>query len=129
MLLSRQATVSRRPFSSAPANITIKPRVLTRATPRPELPSTTNVARVCIPDLQWSIDNVDGKRLSVAIFTHLAATYGNKLTKEGAEEGLRLYGDVVQDAHARPGAHPNIELLMRVAQEGSSYELSVERTQ
>ncbi|GLC40052.1 hypothetical protein PLESTM_000986600 [Pleodorina starrii] len=119
---------TRRPSGVAPAAAVRISRTVPRALPRPQLPPTTDVVRVRIPELQWAIENVEGKRLSIAIYTHLANTYGGKLSREAAEEGLRLYGeDVVQDARQRPGAHPNIDLLFRVIQEEAAHDLLVER--
>ncbi len=68
-----------------------------------------------------------GKKASVAIYAHLAASYGGRLTVEAAAEGLRLYDEVVEDARNRPGAHPNIDLLLQVAQQGTAHELVVDR--
>ncbi|GIL80356.1 hypothetical protein Vretimale_12134 [Volvox reticuliferus] len=105
-------------------------RTIPKALPRPQLPPRTDVVRVRIPELQWSIENVEGKRLSIAIYTYLAEAYGGKLTEEAAQEGLRLYGaDIVQDAQKHPGAHPNIDLLFKVIEGDICHELLVERQQ
>ncbi|EFJ45709.1 hypothetical protein VOLCADRAFT_105806 [Volvox carteri f. nagariensis] len=124
-MLCRSAV--RRQSSAAPA--ARSSRTVPKASARPQLPPRTDVARVRIPELQWSIENVEGKRLSIAIFTHLAENFGGKLSIEAAQEGLKLYGeDIVQDARQRPGAHPNIDLLFRVIGEDSpSLELLVDR--
>ncbi|KAG2488404.1 hypothetical protein HYH03_013088 [Edaphochlamys debaryana] len=86
-----------------------------------------DIARVRIPALNWSVENVEGKKASVAIYAHLAAAHGGKLNVAAAQEGLRLYDEVVADARQRPGAHPNIDLLFKVEAEGASYDLAVER--
>lgn len=39
-------------------------RVL-KALPRSQLPPRTDVVRVRIPDLEWSIENVEGKRCAI----------------------------------------------------------------
>jgi hypothetical protein len=46
----------------------------------------------------------------------LARKYEGRLTLDAAQEGLALYAEVVADARARPGAHPNIDLLLGVLQ-------------
>ncbi|GLI65847.1 hypothetical protein VaNZ11_009477, partial [Volvox africanus] len=102
-------------------------RTIPKASPRPQLPPRTDVFRVRIPELEWSIENVEGKRLSVAIYTHLAEVYAGKLTEQAAREGLTLYGDdIVQDAQKRPGAHPNIDLLFKIIEGGVCHDLLVE---
>lgn len=55
-----------------------------------------------------------GKKASVAIYAHLAQKYGGSLSAAAAQEGLSLYDEVVADAKARPGAHPNIDILFEV---------------
>lgn len=55
-----------------------------------------------------------GKKASVAIYAHLAQKYGGSLSPAAAQEGLSLYDEVVADAKARPGAHPNIDILFEV---------------
>jgi hypothetical protein len=55
-----------------------------------------------------------GKKASVAIYNHLALKYDGRLTPAAASEGLQLYAEVVDDAKARPGAHPNIDILLQV---------------
>ena len=92
------------------------------------LPSTSHVTRVWIPATGWQVDNVDGKRASVAIYCHLASTFSQRLGKEAAKRGLELYGEYVAEAQAHPGSHPNIDLLLQVlAADGrTEYELLVE---
>lgn len=55
-----------------------------------------------------------GKKASVAIYAHLAQKYNGSLNAAAAQEGLSLYDEVVADAKARPGAHPNIDILFDV---------------
>ncbi|KAG2425455.1 hypothetical protein HXX76_013665 [Chlamydomonas incerta] len=87
----------------------------------------TDVAAVRIPALGWQVPNVEGKKASVAIYAHLASKYGGKLNAAAAQEGLALYDEVVADARARPGAHPNIDLLLQVIADGSSHQLVVDK--
>jgi hypothetical protein len=45
-----------------------------------------------------TIPNAPGKKASVAIYAHLAAKYGGKITADAAREGLELYGEYVEEA-------------------------------
>ena len=87
----------------------------------------SDVQRVRIPSANWSVENVEGKKASVAIYAHLSAKHGGRLGKAAALEGLQLYDEVVADARQRPGAHPNIDLLLKVAEEDLSLDLVVDR--
>ncbi|KAL6753699.1 hypothetical protein V8C86DRAFT_2721165 [Haematococcus lacustris] len=78
------------------------------------LPGIEHVRAIRIPRLSIEIPNVEGKKASVAIYNHLAQKYNGKLSEAAASEGLQLYAEVVEDAKNRPGAHPNIDLLLRV---------------
>lgn len=91
-----------------------------------KLPSAAAVQRVLLPGAGHSIDNVDGKRASVAIYSYLAQRYGGRLTKDAAAEGVALYDEVVEDARRRPGAHPNIDLLLRVMEQDLALDIVVE---
>jgi hypothetical protein len=57
-----------------------------------------------------------GKKASVAIYAHLAQKYGNSLNQAAAQEGLTLYDEIVADAKAHPGSHPNIDILLDMLQ-------------
>lgn len=57
-----------------------------------------------------------GKEASVAIYAHLAQKYGGSLNQAAAQEGLSLYDEIVADAKAHPGSHPNIDILLDVLQ-------------
>ncbi|KAG2440675.1 hypothetical protein HYH02_010254 [Chlamydomonas schloesseri] len=92
-----------------------------------KLAPITDVAAVRIPTLNWQVPNVEGKKASVAIYAHLASKYGGQLNPAAAAEGLELYDEVVADARARPGAHPNIDLLLQVIADGSSHQLVVDK--
>mmetsp|Transcript_32374 Transcript_32374/g.82211 ORF Transcript_32374/g.82211 Transcript_32374/m.82211 type:complete len:118 (-) Transcript_32374:290-643(-) len=91
------------------------------------LPSTDGVKAVRIPQLQWEIKPQPGKMASVAIYSYLAQAYGGQLNSAAADKGLALYDEVVADAVARPGAHPNIDLLFKVKSEGLSVDIVVDK--
>lgn len=63
---------------------------------------------------------------SVRIYAHLAATHGGKITPAAAAKGLELYDEHVADARARPGAHPNIDILFKVIADNSSLDVLTE---
>jgi hypothetical protein len=64
-----------------------------------------------------SYPTLAGKKASVSIYAHLATKYGGSLSTAAAQEGLDLYDEVVADVKARPGAHPNIDILFDVLQQ------------
>lgn len=78
------------------------------------LPSIESIKAVTLQPINHTIPNAPGKKASVAIYSHLASKYGGKLTAEAAEEGLQLYDEVVAEAKAQPGSHPNIDILLDV---------------
>jgi hypothetical protein len=53
---------------------------------------------VTLQPVNHSIPNAPGKKASVAIYAHLAAKYGGKITADAAQEGLELYGEYVKEA-------------------------------
>lgn len=66
----------------------------------------------------------------MAIYNHLAQTYNGALTAAAAQEGLDLYDEVVADARAHRGSHPNIDILLDVLQQPDdkqSISIQVER--
>lgn len=92
-----------------------------------KLPPITGITRVRVPATWHTVENVEGKKASVAIYAHLAEQYGGQLNAAAAAEGLQLYDEYVQEAKDIPGSHPNIDILLKVADEGLSLDLVVER--
>eukprot|EP00798_Chlamydomonas_sp_ICE-L_P018782 gene18782-25322_t len=69
-----------------------------------------------------------GKMASVSIYGYLADKYNGVLGAEAVAEALELYSEeVVADAVARPGAHPNIDILLE-AQKSDGEAMRVEVT-
>jgi len=58
-----------------------------------------------------SIENRAGSQGALAIYNHLAQTYG-AITPEAAAKGLELFAEHVDEARANPGRHPNIDRLL-----------------
>lgn len=93
-----------------------------------KLPPISGIRRVTVPALDnYAIDNVEGKKASVAIFHHLAQEFGGKLTPAAAQLGLELYGEYVEEAKQQPGSHPNIDLLLRVVEQGLTLDVVCEQ--
>ena len=63
-----------------------------------------------------SIENKAGSQGSLAVYNHLAQTYG-AITPEAAKKGLELYAEHTEDARAHPGKHPNIDRLLALIAE------------
>lgn len=106
--------------------------------PGPPKPPQENVAAlapidsvaavsVALPDgAPWRIPNAPGKAASARIYAHLAAKHGGVLNAAAAAEGLQLYGEYTEEAKAEPGSHPNIDLLLKVIEQGLECPVSVE---
>ena len=80
-----------------------------------KLPGTSHLAGLSLLDrdgnLVASIENRSGSQGSLAVYNHLAQTFG-AITPEAAAKGLELYAEHTDDARANPGKHPNIDRLL-----------------
>lgn len=63
------------------------------------------------------IMNKPGQSGSLAVYCHLAGTYG-AIEPAGAIRGLELYAEHAEDARINPGKHPNIDRLFQVIEKG-----------
>lgn len=78
------------------------------------------IARVVVSDAATSaelatIPNAEGKRASLVFYAALAAnSAGGLIDAQAAADGLALFDEVVADARAHRGSHPNIDLLLDV---------------
>lgn len=81
------------------------------------LPSIAQVARIDLTndtgEIVASIENKPGKQGSLAVYQYLHQTFGG-LDAKAATHGLAVFAEHTADAKARPGAHPNIDLLLDV---------------
>lgn len=59
------------------------------------------------------IENKPGSAGSVAVYNHLAQTYGS-ITLDAAKKGLEIYAEHTEDARLNPGKHPNIDRLLQI---------------
>ncbi|HSG23170.1 MAG TPA: DUF2322 family protein [Azonexus sp.] len=64
-----------------------------------------------------NIENKPGSQGSLAVYNHLAQTYGS-INIEAAKKGLEIFAEHTDDARANPGKHPNIDRLIAIEQGG-----------
>lgn len=92
------------------------------------LPSIEGVERVDLVDsketIVATIENQPGKQGSLAVYHYLKQQFDN-LGAEAAKAGLALFGEHVEDARSRPGAHPNVDRLIEIAEGGESLAIEV----
>lgn len=83
-----------------------------------KLPGISHLAAINLLDADGrpvaSIENKPGSAGSVAVYNHLAQTYG-AITPEAARKGLEIYAEHSEDARLHPGKHPNIDRLIALA--------------
>ena len=84
-----------------------------------KLPGISHLAAVNLLDKQEivvaSIENKPGSQGSLAVYNHLAQTYGS-INAEAARKGLETFAEHTDDARAHPGKHPNIDRLLAIEQ-------------
>lgn len=88
-----------------------------------QLPGISHLAAINLLDeaggLVAVIENKPGQAGSLAVYNHLAQTFG-AITPEAARKGLELYGEHTEDARLNPGKHANIDRLIGLAGEGKT---------
>ena len=85
------------------------------------IPSVEDIDRIEIygsrqEDPPACIKNKPGQSGSLAVYCHLARTFGS-INPASAIHGLALYAEHVEDARLHPGRHPNIDRLLSVIAE------------
>ncbi len=82
-----------------------------------KLPGISHLAAIQLLDAEGQeaalIENKPGSAGSVAVYNHLAQTYGS-ITQEAAKKGLEIYAEHTEDARQNPGKHPNIDRLLQI---------------
>jgi hypothetical protein len=82
-----------------------------------KLPGISHLAALNLLDenenIVASIENKAGSQGSLAVYNHLAQTYGS-LNHEAAKKGIELFAEHGDDERANPGKHPNIARLMAI---------------
>ncbi|MDR2837910.1 MAG: DUF2322 family protein [Azonexus sp.] len=82
-----------------------------------KLPRISHLAAINLLDADGnivaSIENKPGSQGSVAVYNHLAQTYGS-ITAEAAKKGLEIFAEHSEEERAHPGKHPNIARLLAI---------------
>ena len=82
-----------------------------------KLPGISHLAAINLIDkddnIVASIENKAGSQGSLAVYNHLAQTYG-AITAEAAKMGLEIFAEHSEDERANPGKHPNIARLLGI---------------
>ena len=79
------------------------------------IPTTKNTVLLRLynerDDLVSIIPNISGRQGSIQVFQHITDKKG-EINLEAAKEGLRLFGEHLEDAQKNPGKHQKLELLL-----------------
>ena len=93
-----------------------------------QLPAIDGIARINLVDAKGtvvaSIENVQGKQGSLAVYHYLQQAFG-KLDAQAAGHGLAVFAEHTADARNRPGAHPNVDRLLAIANGGEALQIQV----
>lgn len=96
-----------------------------------KLPSIDGIQRIDLLDAAGkvvaSIENQPGKQGSLAVYNYLATAFG-PLDAAAAQHGLAVFAEHTEDARNRPGAHPNIDRLLALAETDEVLKIMVIRT-
>ncbi len=91
-----------------------------------KLPGISHLAAINLLDADGNvlavIENKAGSQGSLAVYNHLAQTYG-AITPDAARKGLELYAEHAGDARLHPGKHPNIDRLIALAEENRTLRI------
>lgn len=83
-----------------------------------QLPSIDGIARIELlnptGEVVATIENQPGKQGSLAVYQYLKQTF-TELNVAAAEHGMAVFAEHTADASAHPGAHPNIDRLLAIA--------------
>jgi hypothetical protein len=82
-----------------------------------KLPGISHLAAINVFDgegrIVATIENKPGSQGSLAVYNHLAQTYGS-INAEAAKKGLEIFAEHAEDERANPGKHPNIARLLAI---------------
>ena len=91
-----------------------------------KLPGISHLAAINLLDADGNvlsvIENKAGSQGSLAVYNHLAQTYG-AITPDAAKKGLELYAEHTVDARLHPGKHPNIDRLIGLVEENRTLRI------
>lgn len=92
------------------------------------LPAVDGVQRIDLIDstgaVVASIENQPGKQGSLAVYQYLKQCFG-ALDANAAQHGLAVFAEHTADARNRPGAHPNVDRLLVIADGGAPLSIDV----
>jgi hypothetical protein len=93
-----------------------------------QMPAIDGIERIDLVDgkgeVAASIENKPGKQGSLAVYNYLKQTFGT-LDAKAAAHGLAVFAEHTADARNRPGAHPNVDRLLAVADSGEALRIDV----
>ena len=93
-----------------------------------QMPGIDGIARIDLVDgkgvVVASIENKPGKQGSLAVYNYLRQTFG-ALDAKAAEHGLVVFAEHTADARNRPGAPPNVDILLAIAAGGEALRIDV----
>ena len=93
-----------------------------------QMPGINGIARIDLVDgngaVVASIENKPGKQGSLAVYNYLQQSFGT-LDGKAAEHGLVVFAEHTADARNRPGAHPNVDILLAIAAGGEALRIDV----
>ena len=82
-----------------------------------KLPGISHLAAINLLDAEGNliaaIENKPGSQGSLAVYNHLAQTYGS-INAEAAKKGLEIFAEHTEDARLHAGKHPNVDRLLAV---------------
>ena len=82
-----------------------------------KLPGISHLAAINLLDAEGNliatIENKPGSQGALAVYNHLAQTYGS-INAEAAKKGLEIFSEHTEDARMQAGKHPNIDRLISV---------------
>lgn len=91
-----------------------------------KLPGVSHLAALNLLDADGnvtaSVENKAGSQGSLAIYNHLAQTYG-AITVEAAKKGLELYAEHAEEARRQPGKHPHIDRLLTLIEQNGKLRI------
>jgi len=96
-----------------------------------QLPSIDGLLRIELVDAEGAvvttIENLPGKQGSLSVYQYLHTAIG-RIDAKAAVHGLAIFGEHTEDAKNRPGAHPNIDLLLDIVANDTALTARLVRT-
>jgi hypothetical protein len=88
-----------------------------------QLPGISHLEAIALSDADGNeialIENKPGQAGSLAVYNHLAQTFGS-INRDAALKGMELYAEHTVDAQSFPGKHPNIDRLIAIVNGGAA---------